>query len=185
MFGFIVSVLLFVFLYFMIPDDGVTIKPDDGVTIKPDIGIFESDLDCISEAIYFESRGEPERGQQLVAWSIINRSIVTGLSMCEVVHYPMQYSYRNCINPDTNKPINAKEWNKILNKVCPVLVMSDLQSKANSERIAMEVLDDYNLHGATENTTHFHHIRLGGVRYGGTNSQLIGNQLYYSAPDAL
>ena len=148
-------------------------------------GLMDNDEDCVSEAVYFEARGEPEEGQRLVVWSIINRSLKKNWSFCRVVQYPMQYSYRNCINPLTNKPVSAAQWDDTPDKVCPVLSMDDLDSKYQAERITRQVLEEYESTGVANNITHFHAVRLGGARYGGSDETVIGKHLYYSAPDAL
>ena len=146
---------------------------------------FDNDFDCMVEAIYFEGRSESDEGQRLIAWSIINRSVIKHWSICRVVKYPMQYSYRNCMDPITQEYISAKHWDKISNKICPILVMDDLNSVDRAKRIAIEVITEYEVNGLVETVTHYHHIKLGGVRYGGTNARIIGAHVFYDAANAL
>ena len=52
-------------------------------------------LECLTEAIYFESRSESFAGQLAVAWVIKNRSEDNRWpdTYCEVAHQPWQFSY--------------------------------------------------------------------------------------------
>lgn len=52
-----------------------------------------TDVDCLTEAIYFEARGEPEAGKIAVAASVLNRSRIKNKSLCEIVYAPNQYSW--------------------------------------------------------------------------------------------
>lgn len=54
-----------------------------------------SELQCLTEALYFESRGEGRQGQAAVAEVILNRveSRVFPSTVCGVVNQPMQFSY--------------------------------------------------------------------------------------------
>jgi spore germination cell wall hydrolase CwlJ-like protein len=59
--------------------------------------VKEKDIQCLTEAIYYEARGEPEKGQIAVAHVIKNRlknnSAYKGF--CRVVHQVGQFSYWN------------------------------------------------------------------------------------------
>ena len=50
---------------------------------------------CLTEAIYFESRGEGVAGSTAVAYVALNRATDSGGSLCEVIHKPGQFSYYN------------------------------------------------------------------------------------------
>ena len=58
------------------------------------------DLACMTEAIYFEARGETEEGQRAVAEVILNRVASPRFpdTVCAVVKQRWQFSYR--LNPD-------------------------------------------------------------------------------------
>lgn len=52
-------------------------------------------VECLTQAIYHEARGEPERGQVAVAQVVLNR-LKSGLfpeTICEVVYEPKQFSH--------------------------------------------------------------------------------------------
>lgn len=52
-------------------------------------------IDCISKAAYFESRGQPEKGQLAVIFTVLNRVKDNrfGDTPCKVVYSPNQYSW--------------------------------------------------------------------------------------------
>lgn len=50
--------------------------------------------DCLTEAVYYESRDEPVRGQVAVAWVVLNRVAVNGSDACAEIQKPYQFSYR-------------------------------------------------------------------------------------------
>lgn len=54
-----------------------------------------SDFDCLSETIYRESRGEPEKGQIAVAWVVLNRirSSLFPDTVCDVVKQRGQFPW--------------------------------------------------------------------------------------------
>ncbi|RNF35812.1 cell wall hydrolase [Paracoccus methylarcula] len=54
-----------------------------------------TELQCLAEALYFESRGESRQGQAAVAEVILNRveSRAFPSTVCAVVNQPMQFSY--------------------------------------------------------------------------------------------
>lgn len=56
---------------------------------------YKNSLDCLTEAIYFESRSESFAGQLAVAWVIKNRVEDSRWpdSYCGVVHQKWQFSY--------------------------------------------------------------------------------------------
>ena len=59
------------------------------------VQINPTDLQCLSEALYFEARGEGVQGQQAVAEVILNRVDSRGFpsTVCGVVNQPAQFSY--------------------------------------------------------------------------------------------
>lgn len=48
---------------------------------------------CMTEAIYFESRGEGLEGENAVAYVILNRTKLDHESICEVIHSRDQFSF--------------------------------------------------------------------------------------------
>ena len=50
-------------------------------------------LACLSLNIYHEARGEPEAGQLAVAHVTLNRARTKGMSVCDVVVEPYQFSW--------------------------------------------------------------------------------------------
>jgi spore germination cell wall hydrolase CwlJ-like protein len=63
--------------------------------------IDQKELDCMTEAIWYEARGEGTQGMQAVAGVILNRTKSKQYpdSVCAVVHQPKQFSYRNHVLP--------------------------------------------------------------------------------------
>ena len=55
----------------------------------------KSSLNCLSETIYFESRGQGELGMLAVGFVVINRSLHKAYpsDICKVVHQPGQFSW--------------------------------------------------------------------------------------------
>ena len=60
--------------------------------------IAMSDLDCLAQAIYGESNGQPKHGQRLVGEVIVNRSKKIGKSVCGVIHQRGQFTYNKRIS---------------------------------------------------------------------------------------
>ncbi|MFD1880355.1 cell wall hydrolase [Paracoccus pacificus] len=60
------------------------------------VAYTEADFKCLSEALYFEARGEGAKGQAAVAEVILNRvdSPAFPKSVCGVVNQPGQFSYK-------------------------------------------------------------------------------------------
>lgn len=121
---------------------------------------------CLSEAIYFEARGETLRGQFAVAEVILNRvdSPMYPKSVCGVVKQTCQFSYTCDGHSD---------------------VMGDPGARALAQRIASVMLD-----GAprklTQGATHFHttNVSPAWARRFPMTAQ-IGAHLFYRQPGAL
>jgi N-acetylmuramoyl-L-alanine amidase len=58
-------------------------------------GAMDSELECLADAVYFESKGEPLSGQLAVAEVIINRTTSGRFptTICSVVKQPGQFSF--------------------------------------------------------------------------------------------
>ena len=83
-------------------------------------------LTCMTNAIYFESRGESLLGKIAVGHVILNRSKRRKLSVCEVVNEPGQFSWKT--NP---KPIkNKKLWDEIY-KISYKVIMNEYKDPTN------------------------------------------------------
>lgn len=78
---------------------------------------YKQQLECLARAIYFEARGEPERGQEAVALVIINRtkSAYYPDTVCDVVYQndhrrnACQFSFACDGKPDVIKEEDAFE----------------------------------------------------------------------------
>lgn len=57
--------------------------------------VHTASLLCLTDNIWYESRGEGKVGMQLVAEVTINRSIHSGKSICEVIYSKAQFSWTN------------------------------------------------------------------------------------------
>lgn len=53
------------------------------------------DVRCLVDNVYHEARGEPVRGQQLVAKVTINRANLAEETICQTVYKPKQFSWTN------------------------------------------------------------------------------------------
>lgn len=65
--------------------------PQSVAEAKPDSQ--EQELRCLATTVYYESRGEPAKGQRGVADVVLNRAYKQGKSICQVVHHPAAFSY--------------------------------------------------------------------------------------------
>lgn len=48
---------------------------------------------CLTETIYFESRGESTEGEAAVAYVVLNRAALEGKTICDVIHEKSQFSF--------------------------------------------------------------------------------------------
>lgn len=53
-----------------------------------------SEMKCLVDNVYYEARGEPVKGQMLVARVTLNRAKTTG-NICKVVYAKKQFSWTN------------------------------------------------------------------------------------------
>jgi spore germination cell wall hydrolase CwlJ-like protein len=65
---------------------------------------------CLAQAIYYEARGESERGQQAVAEVILHRARggTHPRSICAVVYEPHQFSFVD--DGSTQRKVDADAW---------------------------------------------------------------------------
>lgn len=84
--------------------------------VKPELKIKTDDLHCLAEAVYFESKNEPVRGQRAVAHVIVNRTKNSKFpgTICEVVNqknnHTCQFSYK--CDGKTHMPKNKEDYDK-------------------------------------------------------------------------
>lgn len=71
---------------------------------------YHKEVQCLTEAAYFEAANQPEEGIRAVLQVIKNRKEAKGFpaSFCGVVHQPKQFSYRNHLTPGQIKAIKIK-----------------------------------------------------------------------------
>ena len=79
-----------------------------------DYAKVQHEQQCITEALYYEARGEGEIGMRYVLSVIHNRKNSVGFpnSYCKVIHQRRQFSYRNGVSPGIHieiKPIRASD----------------------------------------------------------------------------
>ena len=94
--------------------------------------VDKKELDCLTEAIYHEARGEKSEGQLAVAAVILNRkgSKIYPDSVCKVISQPWQFSYKHdkkllSAKIDKKSQLKAKEIAALalyLNKTKPKLL---------------------------------------------------------------
>ena len=51
------------------------------------------DLQCLSDTIYYEARGESRAGQEAVARVVVNRAAAWKRPICAIVYQPSQFSW--------------------------------------------------------------------------------------------
>ena len=70
--------------------------------------------DCLASAVYFESRGEPLKGQLAVADVVLNRVASERYpdTICEVVEQPMQFSFVNRTGHIPNADRTSEAWSR-------------------------------------------------------------------------
>ena len=90
-------------------------------------------LMCLATAIFFEARGEPIDGKELVANVILNRVEHTSYpdTVCEVVNQPKQFSYTHDL-PRLGMSLNPLDYKDYPDKV----------AWEESVSVAQEVLDN-------------------------------------------
>jgi hypothetical protein len=122
------------------------IRPEDPKTafvslIKP--ADFAKEMHCLSEAVYFEARSEPESGQAAVAQVVLNRlkSIYYPKTICEIV-YQNQERYLGC---EFTFTCEGKS-----------LVVTDPDSWALAEKLARKVLEGAIYNAEVGDSTHYH-----------------------------
>lgn len=127
--------------------DRVTIAPAPAGVQDSVLAQFIAEHRCLSEALYYEARGEGLKGQQAVAEVVFRRMNVGtyGHSICAVVyegasHSGCQFSF--ACNGALNRPRDAAAWTR-------------------SEQLAAQILTGaVTLHNTTGNATFYHAVSV-------------------------
>lgn len=122
---------------------------------------------CLAEAVYFESRSEPEAGQAAVAQVVLNR-VQSGLyptSICGVV-YQNRHHYKAC---QFSFACEGKS-----------LRVTEPESWANAVRVANEVMDGRTYNAEVGRSTHYHatYVKPRWAR-ALTRMDMIGRHIFY------
>jgi spore germination cell wall hydrolase CwlJ-like protein len=122
---------------------------------------------CLAEAVYFESRSEPEAGQAAVAQVVLNR-VQSGLyptSICGVV-YQNRHHYKAC---QFSFACEGKS-----------LRVTEPESWANAVRVANEVMDGRTYNADVGRSTHYHatYVKPRWAR-ALTRMDMIGRHIFY------
>ena len=140
-------------------------KPDYAASINPET--LDREKRCLAEAVYFESRSEPEEGQAAVAQVVLNR-VQSGLypaSICGVV-YQNRSHYKAC------QFSFACEGRS--------LRITERDAWATAVRIATEVMDGRTYISEVGRSTHYHtdyvHPRWARAL---TKMDVIGRHIFY------
>lgn len=136
-------------------------KIDDIIQIKEQVNYSKKDLDCLTRNIYYEARGEDNRGKMAVAHVTINR-LKTGYwgeTICRVVYAKSQFSWtlaKKLPRPD------SKLW-------------------AESEEVARKVLAGYRVRGLAK-SLYYHSTYIKDPRWADTKHEAgqIGNHIFYN-----
>lgn len=110
---------------------------------------------CLSLAVFHESRGEPERGQEAVAEVVLNRTEKRNKSVCQVVYEPNQFSWTK---KQVVIPKDTKEWS-----AC--------------KQVAQKVLDGKPNH---TNGAEYFYSKTIKVPHKATNLTRIGNHVFFN-----
>ncbi|MCC0004371.1 MAG: cell wall hydrolase [Methylobacteriaceae bacterium] len=140
-------------------------RPDYAALVGP--GKLESEKKCLAQAIYFESRSEPEDGQAAVAQVILNR-VGSGLypnTICGVV-FQNRHRYKAC---QFSFACEGKS-----------LRITDQESWGTASRIAEEVLDGKTWIADVGSSTHYHanYVRPRWARHL-KKMDVIGKHIFY------
>lgn len=114
---------------------------------------LQSDIDCLAKVIYYEARGESERGKLAVALATLNRvdSPRYPKTICEVVYQKNQFSW-------TRKQSKSTKWQE-------------------SRYLAQKAYDNRDILGNFK-ATHFHNLRVN-PRWKLKRLTKIGGHIFY------
>ena len=136
-------------------------KLDDIIQVKEQVKWTKNDLDCLTKNIYYEARGEDDRGKFAVAHVTLNR-VKTGYwgnTICKVVYAKKQFSWT--LSKKLPRPDN-KVW-------------------AESEEIARKVLAGHRVRGLTK-SLYYHATYIKDPKWADTQHEVgqIGNHIFYN-----
>lgn len=120
-----------------LPDKPLDVEPDtrslrDLVSAYAEADVADAEQECLAQAVYFESKGEPLEGQLAVAEVIINRSESGRFpsSLCGVVKQKSQFSFvRGGRIPPA--PRSSEAWRKAV--AIAHIARNDMAESAVSE----------------------------------------------------
>lgn len=141
--------------------DMIEEKLDDVIQVNEKVKYTKNDLDCLTKNIYYEARGEDNRGKMAVAHVTINR-LKTGYwgnSICKVVYAKKQFSWtlaKKLPRPD------SRVW-------------------AESEEVARKVLAGHRVRGLTK-SLFYHATYIKDPKWADTRHEVgqIGNHIFYN-----
>lgn len=136
-------------------------KIDDIVQVNERVNYTKKDLDCLTRNIYYEARGEDDRGKLAVAQVTINR-LKTGYwgnTICRVVYAKAQFSWT-------------------LMKKLPY---PSAELLAQSEEVARKVLEGHRIRGLSR-SLYYHAIHIQDPKWADTRYEAgqIGNHVFYN-----
>lgn len=141
--------------------DMIEEKLDDIIEVKEQVKWTKNDLDCLTRNIYYEARGEDQRGKLAVAHVTINRLKTGhwGSTICKVVYARAQFSWtlsRHLPQPD------AKLWTE-------------------SEEIALRVLAGHRVRGL-QKSLFYHATWIKDPKWADPKHEAaqIGNHVFYN-----
>jgi spore germination cell wall hydrolase CwlJ-like protein len=136
-------------------------KIDDIIHVKEQVNYTKTDLDCLTKNIYYEARGEDNRGRMAVAHVTLNRlkTGYWGKTICKVVYARAQFSWtlaKKLPRPD------SKLW-------------------AESEEVARKVLAGHRVRGLSK-SLFYHAIYIRDPKWADPKHEAgqIGNHIFYN-----
>lgn len=138
--GFISAIFLTVFLFFTKTLSGQELSNNVQHKLVNDY-YTEQEVDCITEAVYFEARGEPLQGRKAVIEVILNRTDNIKAypnKVCDVIYQKHQFSYRLY----DYKVHNVKLYNNIKEEVKQHLFHVKILN-LDSKRVIKKCSDHY------------------------------------------
>lgn len=157
----------------------ITPLHDSKLQVKPIVPVIDPlQLECLAKGIYYEARGESEKGQIAVARVIMNRvkHHAFGNTPCRVLN---QAAMVNIVNEDGEQQTV---------KVCQFSFMCEERSTINKNsgiyQTALKIAHDVLAHDAhadllPKNTLFFHNVGVN-PNWGYKRVAVIGNHVFYA-----
>lgn len=121
--------------------------------------MIKSALLCLALTVFYEARGEPEKGMYAVAEVVVNRANERNLTICEAVQEKDQFSWIR--RWDGKIPNEKPGWSKAV-------------------LIAHTTLDTGG-HNITNGATYFHSKRVKRPKWKAVYAITIGNHVFYKS----